>query len=202
MRIGIMGGTFNPIHNAHLLMGELAREEYGIDRLLFMPGGNPPHKRDIEVTDVLHRAQMCRLAIADNPNFMFCGYEAEKDGFSYTSETLEYMQSKYPSDEIFFIIGSDSLFALESWHEPEKILSLCTLLVFCREESRGDTQNEIDRLSEKYNARIRLIHAPKFDISSSQIRERLERGKSVRYMIPAAVIEYIGENGLYRGDKV
>lgn len=201
MRIGIMGGTFNPIHNAHLLLGEIAREEYRIDTLLFMPDGNPPHKRDIYITPAVHRERMCCLATANNPDFTVCDYETQKTGFSYTSETLEYMTQTYPSDEIFFIIGSDSLFALETWHEPEKILNLCTLLVFCRGESRSDTQSEIDRLTEKYGARIFLIHAPLFDISSSQIRERIAHGKSVRYMVPDAVLEYIRENGLYMGEK-
>lgn len=198
MRIGIMGGTFNPIHNAHLMLAELAREEYKIDKLLFMPSGNPPHKQEEKPVSAVHRGEMCRLAIADNPNFLYCDYEINKNELSYTANTLEHFKNNYPDDEIYFIIGGDSLFALETWHKPEKILSLCTLLVFERSGVCDSTTAEIKRLIDKYKADIRLIHAPKFDISSSQIRERIADGKTVRYMIPAEIIDYINEHKLYR----
>lgn len=198
MRIGIMGGTFNPIHNAHLLLGELAKEEYKIDRLLFMPGGNPPHKRDKQIVSAEHRMNMCRLAIEDNPDFTLCDYEIKKDGYSYTVETLEHFKKTYPDDELFFIIGGDSLFAFEKWYCPEKILTLTTLLVFDRTGSGEDISAEIDRLKKKYNADINLIHAPKFDISSSGIRERIKEGKTVRYMTASSVIDYIEKHGLYK----
>jgi len=196
MRIGIMGGTFNPVHNAHLLLGEMAREEYDIDSLLFMPGGNPPHKSGVISCE--HRENMCRLAISDNPDFELCDYEIKKDSYSYTVETLEYFKKERPDDELFFIIGGDSLFSFEKWYCPERILELATILVFERSGAGEDTEAEIRRLNEKYGADIRLIHAPKFDISSSQIRDRIRNKKTVRYMLPQSVIEYIDKHNLYR----
>lgn len=198
MRIGIMGGTFNPIHNAHLMLAELAREEYKIDKLLFMPSGNPPHKQEEKPVPAEHRGEMCRLAIEDNPDFLYCDYEINKSELSYTANTLEYFKNKYPKDELYFIIGGDSLCALETWYKPEKILAFCTILVFERSGVCESTTAEIARLAEKYGANIKLIHAPKFDISSSQIRERIAGGKTVRYMIPAEIIDYINEHKLYR----
>ena len=197
MNICIMGGTFSPIHNAHLLIAQLAKEEFAIDRLLFMPSGNPPHKRDRHIIASEHRAEMVRIAISDNPQFELCDYEIEKKSYSYTSETLEYFKNKYPNDRLYFIIGGDSLAAFETWHRPEKILSLADILVFERSGYCDDTEKSTEHLNKKYNANIHLIHAPKFDISSSMIRERLAEGKTVKYMLPDGVIDYIYKNSLY-----
>lgn len=197
MNICIMGGTFNPIHNAHLLLAELAEEEFRIDRMLFMPSGNPPHKRNKHIIPSQYRADMVRLAIADNPGFEFCDYEINKKGYSYTAETLEYFKKKYPDDKLFFIIGGDSLSAFETWYMPDKILELAAILVFERRGYCGDTQKAVDSLKQKYNAQIYLIHAPMFDISSSIVRERLAEGKTVKYMVHDKVIDYIKENSLY-----
>lgn len=198
MKIGIMGGTFNPIHNAHLMIAAIAKEEFNIDRLLFMPGGNPPHKKDN--TDVLNadiRCEMVKLAIVDNPEFEYCGYEAEKDSYSYTAETLEHFKKLYPSAQLMFIIGGDSLFSIESWHRPADILKLAELCVFERPGGKKDIKSEISRLNKKYNANIQLLNAPMTDISSSMIRMRIRQNKSVRYMLPEPVRKFIIEKRIY-----
>ena len=194
MKIGIMGGTFDPIHSAHLLIGEAAREEYGLDRIIFMTGGNPPHKTD--TTPAKARFTMTRLAISDNPYFTDDDYETEKTEKSYTVHTLEYLKDKYPNDDLFFIIGEDSLRDLPVWYKPEEILSMCTLLVFPR-VSRETLADTIGKMRLKYGDNILPIDAPVIGISSTDIRDRISKGKKIKYMLPDKVIEYIKENNLY-----
>ena len=189
-----MGGTFDPIHSAHLLIGEAAREEYGLDRVIFMTGGNPPHKTD--TTPAKARFTMTRLAISDNPYFTDDDYETEKTEKSYTVHTLEYLKDKYPNDDLFFIIGEDSLRDLPVWYKPEEILSMCTLLVFPR-VSRDTLADTIGKMRLKYGDNILPIDAPVIGISSTDIRDRISKGKTIKYMLPDKVIEYIKENNLY-----
>ncbi|MCX7715633.1 MAG: nicotinate-nucleotide adenylyltransferase [Clostridia bacterium] len=202
MKIGIMGGTFNPIHNAHLMIAELARDEFGLDKVIFMTSGTPPHKKDEPVIDAVHRLNMVRLAISENPYFESSDLEAAKEGYSYTADTLAYLKALYPDDELMFIIGSDSLFAMSTWYQPEKIMSLCAILVFERDGFDENLQTKIDEMKALYKAEIFLIHAPKFEISSSMVRERLKEGKSARYMLPDCVLSYIAENELYKRDDL
>ncbi|MCH5210387.1 MAG: nicotinate-nucleotide adenylyltransferase [Oscillospiraceae bacterium] len=194
MNIGIMGGTFDPIHSAHLLIAEMAREEFNLHRVVFMTGGNPPHKTDITPSSM--RFQMTRLAISDNPYFADDDYETKKTEKSYTVRTLEYLKDKYPEDELFFIIGEDSLKDFPMWYKPEEILKMCTLLVFPRtsHSALADTLNE---MRIKYGDNILPINAPIMEISSTEIRDRIGKGKTVKYMLPDKVIEYIKENNLY-----
>lgn len=193
-RLGIMGGTFNPPHNAHLLIAELAREQYALDRVIFIVGGNPPHKKS-EV-EAIHRLNMTRLAIEGNGHFTDDDFEVKSDAKSYTVHTLEYLKDKYPSDELFFIIGEDSLADLSKWYMPEKITEMSALLVFPR-KSKTTLLGTLKKMRERYGENIFPIDAPVMEISSTNIRGRIKDGKTVRYMLPDKVIGYIEENDLY-----
>lgn len=194
MKIGIMGGTFDPIHNAHIIIPRYAKEQFLLDRVIFMPGGNPPHKPD--VLDKHIRLKMTCIGVGDE--FEISSYEVEKEEYSYTLRTLEYLKKIYPDDELFFMIGEDSLNDIGKWYRPKDILSLCTLLVFPRGTS-GALNETIKSKQQSLGGRIFAINAPIFGLSSSEIRERIHAGKSVRHMVPDAVLEYIEENNLYRG---
>lgn len=194
MRTGIMGGTFNPVHNAHLLIAQKAQEQYNLDRIIFITSGNPPHKKSM--TDARHRFNMTRLAISDNSAFIDDDFEVNRAEKSYTVHTLEYLRKKYPEDKLFFIIGEDSLKDLPKWHKPKEILAQTTLLVFPRisEESLLST---LDEMKTRFSGEIFTIDAPVTDISSTEIRERILKGQTVCEMLPRKVLEYIEENRLY-----
>ncbi|MGN0107665.1 MAG: nicotinate-nucleotide adenylyltransferase [Hominilimicola sp.] len=194
MRIGIMGGTFNPVHNAHLLIAELAREEFKLDRIIFITGGNPPHKNS-EVSAV-HRFNMTHIAIEGNESFVDDDFEINRTEKSYTVNTLEYLRGKYPCDELFFIIGEDSLEDLPKWYEPQRILDMCTLLVFPR-RSHETLAVTLKAMREKFGNNILPISAPIMELSSTDIRNRIRDNKTVKYMIPDKVIEYIKQHNLY-----
>lgn len=172
MKIGIMGGTFNPIHNAHLLIAEMAREEYGLDRVIFITDGNPPHK-SANVT-AKQRFEMTHIAIADNNAFEEDDFEINRSEKSYTVNTLGYLKEKYPNNDLFFIIGEDSLNDFNKWYKPDKILEMCSLLVFPRKSLKSLTET-IKAVKEKMNGRIFPISAPVFRISSTDIRNRSEK---------------------------
>lgn len=194
MKTGIMGGTFNPVHNAHLLIAEIAREEYGLDRIIFITGGNPPHKASNVSAE--HRFEMTHLAIEDNEYFEDDDFEIKRSEKSYTLHTLRYLKDKYPEDELFFIIGEDSLFDLPKWYKPKEILELCSLLVFAR-RSHETLLGTLNKMREKYKGNIYPISAPIMQMSSTDIRNRIRDTKTVRYMIPDRVLTYIKENHLY-----
>ena len=194
MKTGIMGGTFNPVHNAHLLIAEMAREEYGLDRIIFITGGNPPHKTSNVSAE--HRFNMTHLAIEDNEYFEDDDFEIRRSEKSYTLHTLKYLKDQYPEDELFFIIGENSLSDLPKWYKPEEILELCSLLVFAR-KSHETFSGTLNEMREKYKANIYPISAPIIEISSTDIRNRIRDTKTVRYMLPGKVLAYIRENHLY-----
>ncbi len=194
MRTGIMGGTFNPVHNAHLMIAELAREEYGLDRVIFITSGNPPHKSAL--VDARHRFNMTRLAIDGNRTFSDDDFEINRGEKSYTVHTLEYLKNKYPNDKLFFIIGEDSLNDLPKWYEPQRILTMASLLVFPR-KSKESLMVTLQEMRKRYGGDILPIDAPVMGISSTDIRKRISDNKTARYMIPDKVLGYIEENGLY-----
>ena len=191
-KTGIMGGTFNPIHIGHLLLAENAKEAFGLDEILFVPSGLPYMKNGIEIADKWMRLEMTRLAVSDNPAFVLSSAEVEREGNSYTWETLELLREKEPETEFFFIEGADSLFAMESWKNPEIIFRDCTILAAVRDgKDDDDLREQIARLEKKYGARIGLIGMKEISFSSTDIRERIRNGRSIRYMVPDKVIEYI-----------
>ena len=197
-KTGIMGGTFNPIHIGHLLLAENAKEAFGLDEILFVPSGLPYMKNGIEIADKWMRLEMTRLAVSDNPAFVLSSAEVEREGNSYTWETLELLREKEPETEFFFIEGADSLFAMESWKNPEIIFRDCTILAAVRDgKDDDDLREQIARLEKKYGARIGLIGMKEISFSSTDIRERIRDGRSIRYMVPDKVIEYIKKYRLY-----
>lgn len=194
--VGIMGGTFDPPHFAHLLIAESAYEQSDLDYVLFMPGGNPPHKNGNDVTEASLRFEMLNVAISDNNHFKISDYEVKKQEYSYTVNTLEYLKEKNPGDNLFFILGEDSLAYLDKWYCPEKIVEYATIVVY----PRGVNSNldyEVDRIKKQLGADIKIIDAPVFDISSSEIRERVKEKKTIRYMTPQSVIDIIEKEKLY-----
>lgn len=193
-KIGIMGGTFNPVHNAHLIMARYAKEQYGLDDIIFMTSGNPPHKKNMDMPDAKVRHEMLKAAIGNDADFTADDYEVNLSEYSYSVNTLRHLKKLYPDDSIYFIIGGDSLCDFPKWYKPQEILSLCTLLVYPR---KTDTEADINKTKEMYGGDIFLINSPEIEISSTEIRKRLAEGKSVRHMIPDSVLEYIRKNKLY-----
>ena len=201
-RYGMMGGTFNPIHLAHLYIAYEAKEVLSLDKVIFMPAGNPPHKKYSPIIDSKYRFDMVQRAIEKYEGFIISDYEINKEGYSYTFETLEYLKEKEKDAEIFFISGGDSLMALEKWKNPELVLKNCTFVVFNRGEYTKE-KLEIQKLKieEKYDSKIILLDVADIDISSSMIRERIEKGKRVDFFLSKEVMDYIEDNQLYRGVK-
>lgn len=200
MKTGIMGGTFDPIHIGHLLLGEFAYEDFGLDEIWFLPNGNPPHKETADTgTALQHRINMIRAAIEGVPYFRLDLYEADTARHSYTYQTMREFNRMYPEHEFYFILGADSLFSIEQWRYFREIFPTCTILAAMRDDKDADEmKRQIQCLTEKYGAQIRLLRAPLVEISSTVIRERASRGLGVRYMVPDSVAEYIKENHLYQ----
>ncbi|MDY2700499.1 MAG: nicotinate-nucleotide adenylyltransferase [Lachnospiraceae bacterium] len=197
-KIGIMGGTFNPIHNGHLLLAEDAREFFKLDEVIFMPSGNSYMKNTASILNGEIRAEMISLAIESNPHFSFSRIELDREGPTYTCDTLKELKQKNDEDQYFFIMGADSLLMLECWKNPEYIMHNCTLAVAVRGTG---TEEKIEKIAAhliyEYQADIRILPARYMDISSSEIRSRIEEGKSIRYMLPENVCSYMETKGLY-----
>lgn len=200
MKIGIMGGTFDPIHIGHLLLGEFAYENFHLDEIWFLPNGNPPHKTtDESGVSLDDRIEMVKLATDDIPYFRMNLYEASSKKHSYTYSTMRALREMYPEHEFFFILGADSLFSIEQWKNFREIFPSCTILAAMRDDKDTESmQAQIRYLNEKYGADIRLLQAPLVEISSTTIRRRAEKGLSIRYMVPDVVSEYIQSNALYK----
>lgn len=197
-KIGIMGGTFNPIHIGHLLIAEKAREQLGLDCILFMPSGMPYMKDCREVLPGEIRTKMVELAIQSNPFFTISTMEVDREGLTYTYETLECLRSQNPDTEYYFILGADSLWKIEEWKHPERIFAACHILAAIRDnKSTEEMQNQAYYLKEKFNAHITLLQTGHMEVSSSMIRTLCREGKSIRYLVPDAVYDYITQNELY-----
>lgn len=199
MKVGIMGGTFDPIHMGHLILGEEAYEELHLDQVVYLPAGNPPHKQNrVDGASDRERLDMVRLAVSGNPHFAVSDYEMRQNRLSYTSVTLTELKNMHSDHKYYFIIGADSLFDFDKWHEPGVIASLCTLVVATRQEATNySLVRKIRHLEDDYNARCVLLNSGNFDISSREIRKRLEKGRSIRYYVPDSVRNYIVKHGLY-----
>ena len=199
MRIGIMGGTFDPIHIGHLLLGEFAYEQFHLDEVWFLPNGNPPHKEVEDTEEALaHRVEMVRLAVRENPHFQLSLHEAKKDCHSYTYKPLQEFHALYPENEYFFILGADSLFSIEQWKYFKEIFPSCTILAAMRDDKDSfDMQRQIQYLETNYQAKIELLQAPLLEISSTTIRNRAAQNRSIRYMVPDSVADYIQKLQLY-----
>lgn len=201
-KIGIMGGTFDPVHMAHLRLAETAYDLFQLDQVIFLPSSDPPHKAGRRITCYEKRAEMVKTAIENNPHFICSDLERMRQGYSYTSETLEWFVSENPENRYYFIVGADSLFYMEDWHKPEKIFCLATILAATRGDiSDAQLAEKIRFLTERYHGRIYPLQYVNLDISSSMIRELAADGHSIRYYVPDRVIKYIQENRLYKKNE-
>lgn len=201
MRIGIFGGTFDPIHQGHLVVAEQAREQARLDEVWFVLAARPPHKSGQQPTPFHQRADMVELAIAGNPAFRLEKMEAERSGPSYTVDTLTAIRARDPQADLHLMLGADCLPDLPNWHQPRKIVSLAKLLIAARpgwsiwpEERIRTALN----LPKEASFSMQVILVPQMDIASRDLRRRIAAGLSARYMIPNAVLAYIRDKNLYR----
>ena len=184
-RVGIMGGTFNPVHMGHLLLAENAYSMFSLDEILFIPGAT--------------RLHMTRLSIADNPHFSLSSMEIDRGGYTYTCQTLEQLGEENPETDYYFILGADSLFQMESWKDPEIIFQKAVILAAVREgRDIKELLEKAGQLKDKFKAEIHLVPIGNIDISSSDIRRRVREERSIRYLVHESVREYIEKNNLYR----
>ena len=197
-KVGILGGTFDPIHVGHLMTAEAVRDEYHLDRVIFIPAANPPHKELNKVTAAEHRYMMTVLATCSNPHFQVSDIEMKRSGPSYTIDTIDYMVKKYGSDtEFYFIVGADAIIDLPSWNNIEELLSLCHFIGANRQGSVPDVTQIQAELGELGKTKIHRLLTPELEISSTDIRHRVKKGYSIKYIVPAAVEQYIYKEGLY-----
>jgi len=197
-KIGIMGGTFNPIHNGHLLLAQWAMDAEHLDEIWFMPTGISYSKACTNVLPGEERLRMVELAIAGNPSFATSDIELKRAGYTYTYETMMDLKQQYPEDKFYFIVGADCLHAFENWKEPAKILQNCTLLASVRGDvSLPDLENRKNELMVRFGGEIKLFSFLNFDVSSTEIRNRVRKQKEIRYLVPESVREYIAKKGFY-----
>lgn len=196
MKIGIIGGTFNPIHLAHLYIAYEAKCQLNLDKIIFIPTGSPPHKKDMEILEASLRYNMVYEAIKNYEDFEISDYEIEKKGLSYTFETLEHF--KNDDNELYFITGADCLMDIEKWKYPEKIFKLCNFVVFNRAGySKKNLRIQKEKIQQKFNTNITFLDIIDLEISSSIIRNRIKEGKRIDFFMPREVLEYIITNNLY-----
>jgi nicotinate-nucleotide adenylyltransferase len=194
-RLGVMGGSFDPPHMAHLAIASEAFHALGLERVLFVPAAAPPHKGGGERTPAGTRLEMTSLAVDDDLRFTVSGIEIER-GLVYTADTLSALDERYAGHELVFIIGSDSLLQLETWHAPEELLARCSLAVAPRP---GDSPEAIAAAAARWgDYQVTLLDVPALAVSSSDIRARVAAHRPVRYLVPHRVEQYIQETGLYR----
>jgi len=216
MRTGIFGGTFNPIHQAHLRIAEEVREKCALDRVIFVPAASPPHKRVSDDVSFAHRLAMVELAVADHPQFLVSDLESCRGGKSYSVHTLEIFRESNPNDELFFIIGMDSFRDLASWKDYERLFGLAQLVVVSRPGVEVGTPAELlpvaikeqfcydqapNQLRHQSGHRVIFLQDTYLDISSSRIRQLVAAERSIRYLVPSEVADYIIRNRLYRNGE-
>lgn len=202
-KIGIMGGTFDPIHYGHLLLAQNALTSFDLDEILFIPSGTPWLKESTKVLPKNKRVSMTGIAIEENPQFALSTIEIDRDGNSYSYETVEELKKSNPDVDYYFIMGADSLLQIESWKCPDRLMKECTLLAAVRNDcDREGLEKQISYLKGKYEADIRILEAARIDISSTTIRDMIAEGKSVRYMLPDNVIKFIEKNHLYERSEI
>lgn len=185
MRLGVLGGSFDPIHIGHLILGEAAREQLGLDKVMYIPAGNQWRKEGRDVASAEDRVAMVRLAVEGNPAFEVSSMEVDRDGPTYTVETLAQLQAESPGVEVSFIVGADALADTPHWKDPERIFELAAVCVAAR------------AADVPMDDRVTRIDMPVVGISSTEIRDRVKNGKSIKYLVPDAVERYVRERGLY-----
>jgi len=197
--IGIMGGTFDPIHYGHLIIAEESRREFGLEKVIFVPAADPPHKKDYPVSDAEHRYAMTVIATASHPDFVCSRMEIDRPGPSYSIDTIRQVKSENPvGTQVYFITGADAIAEILTWHEHDKLKSMCKFIAATRP---GYRLEELKcRLPGEYMDQIVFLEVPGVHISSTELRERVAAGHPIKYMVPEAVEIYIEKHGLYRTD--
>jgi nicotinate-nucleotide adenylyltransferase len=195
-RLGILGGTFDPPHIAHLVMADQARSQLNLSRVLVVLAGQPPHKLGRPVTPTEHRLVMTQLAIADDPNLVLSRVDVDRPGPHYTADTLAVLRAAHPEDELYLLIGSDSLRDLRTWRDPVRIVAQARLAVMRRPDAEPDMR-ALEAALPGISARVEWVDTPWLDISSSDIQRRVRAGLSIRHLVSTAVERYIVEHGLY-----
>ncbi len=199
-RLGIMGGTFDPIHYGHLVAAEMARAEFKLDKVLFIPTGTPPHKKRRDISAGKLRYEMVKCAIQDNSAFDISALEIEREGPSYTVETLRVLRRKWPNHELYFITGSDALLEIFSWREAEEIFNLIQFIGAARPGfDASDFLLKVQQEHPETQGKIHYLEVPALAISSTDIRARVQRGEPIRYLLPESVRLFLEQRGLYKG---
>ena len=201
MKIGIMGGTFNPIHNGHLSLANSSLDQFNLDEIWFMPSGLPAHKANDELLSADARLHMVTLAIAGKEKFKASSFEIERNGFTYTADTMAALANKYPDDEFYFIIGGDSLMKFHKWVRPEVISAHTTLLAAGRNGYTSvDLENQAQELKKQFGTKVSFIEMPELVISSNEIRSfcKTKQYDTIKNMVPEAVFRYILEHELWK----
>ncbi len=198
-RIGICGGTFDPIHNGHLIITENIRQDFELDKVLFIPSNKPPHKNFKKITEAAHRCNMVELAIEKNKYFEISTIEMNRAGFTFTVDTIKELKNKYEDNvELFFICGADVVFDLLNWKDPQEVFKITKFIAAYRTEYEVDSlHKQVKLLNKNYNANINLANTLYVEISSTMIRNRVANNKSIKYLVPDSVEKYIFENNLY-----
>ena len=197
-QVGILGGNFNPVHNAHLVVADQVRQQLGLDEVLLMPEYEPPHVDKKETIDEKHRLNMLMLAINGIEGLDIETIELERKGISYTYDTMKLLTEQHPDTDYYFIIGADSLYSFTTWMKPERICAACTIVVATRDHTPvKELSEEMERLTQLYHGHFVRLDTMNIDISSQLLRQWHQEGKSLRYYIPDAVADYINEHHIY-----
>ena len=196
--VGVFGGTFDPIHQAHLAVAESARDLFDLERVVFIPAAVPPHKTDVRVSPPEHRLAMVEAAIADNPAFAASRVEIDRGGPSYTVDTLVALREAWPGVVLALILSAESFVELPTWREPGRVLDLADLIVAPRDGYADADPDFLARHVPDAIGLARFLDGPRMRLSASEIRRRAAAGRSIRYLVPDAVAAYIGDHGLYQ----
>ncbi|MDP2916379.1 MAG: nicotinate-nucleotide adenylyltransferase [Dehalococcoidia bacterium] len=200
-KVGVLGGTFDPVHMGHLAIAEEARARVGMDQVIFLPAGQPWMKKDIPVSPTEHRLNMLKLAISGKPYLKVSTAELEHEGSSYAVETIAGIRQELGAGaELFFIMGWDSLAVLPLWREPERLIGMCRIVVVPRPGYPAPDVKALDAVIPGLSRRVLMLDKLEVDISATEIRERVRRGLPISHLVPEAVEWYIREHGLYLGD--
>lgn len=192
MDIGLFGGSFNPPHIAHLIVAECVRDQFGLNEVWWIPNATPPHKPEANLVAVRHRLEMTRRAVAPHADFEVCEIEVQREGVSYTVETVRALQEQYPDTDFALIIGSDSLDSFGEWHRPDEIAERVPLIVYKR-------PGAIEAVAEpRFANHVRYVAAPVMEVSGTEVRARCRAGRSIRYLVPDPVRSYVETHDLYR----
>ncbi|HND53027.1 MAG TPA: nicotinate-nucleotide adenylyltransferase [Pirellulaceae bacterium] len=201
MRLGVYGGTFDPVHFGHLLLAECCREQARLDEVWFVPAAIPPHKQSSQVGAAEHRLEMLRLAVSGYSEFVVSDCELRRGGVSYTVDTLEEIRAARPNDELFFLLGADALNDLIGWRAPARIIELATLVAVHRADAAAPNWAALEGLFQSHpleSGRAWQVEMPRIDFSSRELRARVSRGESIRFRTAPSVEDYIQRHGLYR----